>query len=168
MAVQSSFVSDYVMRQKLGGTNITLAILKQIPLIHPRELQDSPFKYLLFNNCMELIYTSYELQSFASDCGVDGNPFKWDEDRRFLIRCELDAIMFKLYGINREDVDYIMDTFPIVRKNDEKAFGEYRTKRVILEIFDDLFECEKSGVPYRTRLDPPAADPSMQHVELRY
>ncbi len=66
-------------------------------------------------------------------------------------------------GIERDDVAYIMDTFPIVRKNDEKAFGEYRTKRLILEIHDELGAAAKSGTPYKTRLNPPPADPRVTH-----
>ena len=31
-----------------------------------------------------------------------------------------------------------MDTFPIVRRKDEETFGEYRTKRVVLEIYDAM------------------------------
>jgi hypothetical protein len=31
-----------------------------------------------------------------------------------------------------------MDTFPIVRRRDEKRHGEYRTKRRILEHYDSL------------------------------
>ena len=49
-----------------------------------------------------------------------------------------DAAFFHHYGISRDDTDYILDTCPIVRKNDEKAHGEYRTKRVILEVYDAL------------------------------
>ena len=52
------------------------------------------------------------------------------------MRCELDALYFHLYGIERDDVDYIMETFPIVKRKDEAAHGEYRTKRVILEMFN--------------------------------
>jgi len=77
---------------------------------------------------------------------------------RFLLRCELDAAFFHLYGIERDDVDYIMDTFPIVQKNDEKAHGEYRTKRVILEIYDEMAEAMKTDKPYQTRLDPPPGE----------
>ena len=61
-----------------------------------------------------------------------------DEERRFLLRCELDAAFFHLYGLSHDDTDYVMDTFPIVRKNDEKVHGEYRTKRVILEVYDAM------------------------------
>lgn len=59
---------------------------------------------------------------------------------------------------------YIMDTFPIVRRKDEEKYdSDYRTKRVILEIYDAMQEAIRSGHPYRTRLDPPPADPSMAH-----
>jgi hypothetical protein len=90
-------------------------------------------------------------------------PFRWDEQRRFLLRCELDAAYFHLYGIARDDVDYIMETFPIVKRKDVAAHGEYRTKRVILEIYDAMQQAMDSGQPYQTRLDPPPADPSVAH-----
>jgi len=87
-----------------------------------------------------------------------------------LLRCELDAAFFHLYGIGHDDADCVLDTFPIVRKNDEKAHGEYRTKRVILEIYDAMAEVMKANgkwpvvashsplASYQTRLDPPPAD----------
>jgi hypothetical protein len=71
--------------------------------------------------------------------------------------------MFLLYGLDRDDVDYVMDTFPIVRRNDEKAHGEFRTKRLILERYDALVTAARTGAPYRTPLDPPPADPRCAH-----
>jgi hypothetical protein len=50
------------------------------------------------------------------------------EEQRFLLRCELDAACFHLYGIGRDDVDYIMETFLIVKRKDEQRYDEYRTK----------------------------------------
>ena len=35
-------------------------------------------------------------------------------------------------GIGSDDAAYILDTFPIVREQDEKAFGRYRTKELVL------------------------------------
>ena len=46
---------------------------------------------------------------------------------------------------------------------DEAAHGEYRTKRVILEIYDEMAWAMETGEPYRTRLDPPPADPRVGH-----
>ena len=64
----------------------------------------------------------------------------------------------------RDAVAYIMDTFPIVKRKDEAKYGgDYRTKRVILEIYDAIQESIRTGQPYQTRLDPPPADPSIAH-----
>jgi hypothetical protein len=46
---------------------------------------------------------------------------------------------------------------------DESKFGEYRTKRVILEIFDAMQRAIDTGEPYQTLLDPPPADPRVAH-----
>jgi hypothetical protein len=97
------------------------------------------------------------------DMGYDDAPFRWDEERRFLLRCELDAAYFHLYGIQCDDVDYIMETFPIVKRKDEKAHGHYRTKDKILEIYDAMAEAMKTGQAYQTLLDPPPANPSVAH-----
>ena len=118
---------------------------------------------LIHSHALELTYTAWDLEPFAKDCGYDGPPFGWDEERRFLLRCELDAAYFHLYGIERDDVDYIMETFPIIKRKDEKQYGEYRMKRVILEIYDEMKHAIESGVPYQTRLDPPPADPAVAH-----
>ena len=61
------------------------------------------------------------MAAFAPDLGDDGPPFRWDEERRFAMRAELDAAFFHLYGIERDDVDYIMETFPIVKRKDVAA-----------------------------------------------
>ncbi len=70
---------------------------------------------------------------------------------------------FHLYSIQRDDVDYIMDTFPIVKRKDEKAHGHYRTKDTILQIYDAMATAITSGQPYQTLLDPPPADPRVAH-----
>jgi hypothetical protein len=113
---------------------------------------------------LELTYTAWDLEPFARDVGFNGPPFRWDAERRFLLRCELDAAFFHLYGLNREDTAYIMDTFPIVKRKDEaKHSGIYRTKETSLQIYDALAESTRTGTPYQTRLNPPPADPSCCH-----
>lgn len=119
----------------------------------------------LLPRVLELTYTAWDLEAFARDVGYGGPPFQWDPERRFLLRCELGAAFFHLYGLSRDDTDYVMDTFAIVRKNDEKAHGEHRTKRVILEIYDAMAEAARAGRPYQTRVDPPPADPRVAHPD---
>jgi hypothetical protein len=70
--------------------------------------------------------------------GFPHPPFKWDQQRRVLLRAELDALYAHLYGLTREELDYILDTFPIVRRKDEAKYGEYRTKRMVLEQYEEL------------------------------
>jgi hypothetical protein len=139
--------------------------MKQLPFLPPsiyqsqaRWLRSETNRDWIVSRALELTYTAYDLLAFAADCGYDGEPFRWNEPRRFLLRSELDAAYFHLYGIGREDVDYILDTFPIVRRKDEARHGEFRTKRVILEIYDAMQQAITRGEPYQTRLDPPPAN----------
>jgi len=60
-------------------------------------------------------------------------------------------------------MDYIMETFPIVKRQDRQKYSEYRTKRVILECYDAMAKAIKSGRPYQTILYPPPADPRVAH-----
>jgi hypothetical protein len=152
----NSFALDYVARQKVGGTHLSYFILYQFPILFPQGDLKIPLEFFV-SRVLELTYTAHDLQGFAADCGYTGEPFCWDEARRFLLRCELDAAYFHLYGIRREDVAYILDTFPIVRRKDEAQHGEYHTQRVILEIYDAMQQAITTGQPYQTRLDPPPA-----------
>ena len=69
---------------------------------------------------------------------VDGKPapFRWDEERRAALRAELDAIYAHLYGLTKEELDYILETFPIVKRKDVEKYGSYRTKEMILSYYD--------------------------------
>ena len=69
---------------------------------------------------------------FACDLGHPGPPFIWDEEDRLHRRARLDALFLMLYGFGEDDVAYILDTFPIMRRQEEERFGCYRTKELIL------------------------------------
>jgi len=158
----NSFVLDYVARQKIGGVNMAHFIINQLPILIPSNYTPE-WLALIQHRVLELTYTAWDLRPFAQDMAYDGPPFRWDEERRFLLRCELDAAFFHLYGVDRDDMDYIMDTFPIVKRKDEERYGEYLTKRTILEIYDDMSRAMRTGQLYQTRLDPPPADPRVSH-----
>ncbi len=163
----SAYVFDYAARQKVGGVNLNFFLVSQFPVLSPTTYtQPCPWSGnsetlhdWILPRVLELTYTAWDLEPFAQDCGFNGSPFRWDEARRFLLRCELDAAFFHLYGIDRDDVAYIMDTFPIVKRRDEAAHGSYRTRDTILEIYGAMM----SGQPYQTRLDPPPADSRCCH-----
>ena len=167
----ASFILDYVARQKVGGANLNFFIINQFPVLPPSAYQQpclwSPARTLgdwITPRALELIYTAWDLEAFAQDCGYGGPPFRWNEERRFLLRCELDAAYFILYEIARDDVMYIMDTFRVWKEKEEKLFGNYRTKRVILEIYDEMMQAIENGQTYNTRLVPPPADPTQATI----
>jgi hypothetical protein len=169
-----SFILDYAARQKVGGTHLTYGYLKQLPILGPAAYEEkcswnpkTPVREWLLPRVLELTYTAWDLEAFGRDADWEGPPFRWDQERRFLLRCELDAAFFHLYGLSRDDADYVMDTFPIVRKNDEKAHGEYRSKRVILELYDAMSAAARAGKSYQSLLDPPPADPRVAHHDTR-
>jgi hypothetical protein len=77
-------------------------------------------------------------------------PFKWNDDRRSLIRAELDAWYARAYGLTRDELRYVLDpadvmgenypseTFRVLKNNEIKEFGEYRTRRLVLEAWDRM------------------------------
>lgn len=142
----SYFVLDYTARQKIGGANLNFYLIYQPPVLPPNAY-DAPCLWSqggetvatwVAPRVLELVYTAHDLAPFARDMGYDGPPFAWDPERRLQPRCELDAAFFHLYGIARDDVAYIMETFPIVRRKDEVRHGAYRTRDTILEIYDAM------------------------------
>ena len=105
IALLSSFACDFAARFKVGGTNLNFFIAEQLPVPAPAAVdqktpwspRDPTIGDWFLPRVLELTYTAWELQPFAHDCGYDGPPFRWDEERRFLLRCELDAACFHLY-----------------------------------------------------------------------
>lgn len=152
-ACLSSLVLDYVARQKVGGTNLNFYLAEQLPVLPPGTFDglapwDSQVTLVdwLLPRVLELYYTAADLSGFAHDLGYDGPPFVWDTDRRTTLRAELDAAFFHLYGVARADVEYVLETFPIVQRNDERLYGEFRTKRLVLEAYDGMTRAMGSGV----------------------
>ena len=134
---------------------------------------------------LELVYTTDDLTPLARDCGDDGMPFMWDDERRFEIRCELDAAFFHLYlpcepsgdwqraeketpeqlaaltkhfPTPRAAAAFILEQFPIVKQKDQQAHGSYRTKDRILEVYDALHTAQRTSEPYKSRLNPPPGE----------
>jgi hypothetical protein len=104
VASMNSFVFDFVTRQKQAGANLSFFVKRQLPIIPaPTYAEPVPWDSSLtlekwiFERVFELTYTAWDLEAFAQDCGWSGPPFRWDEERRFLLRCELDAAFFHLY-----------------------------------------------------------------------
>ena len=138
----NSMLFDFVARQKVQGQTLNLFIVEQFPVIaaadYDRPFGDKIARDLVRDHVLRLTYTAHDMAPFARDLGYEGPPFLWDEEERRHLRARLDALYFHLYGLNREDAGYVLDTFPIVRRQDEAAFGRYRTKEIILAYMNAL------------------------------
>jgi len=178
LANLNSFAFDYAVRlrlcrtkTKVSGSRLKHVTIGQLPIMPPTTYEQScpwasnqrAIKAWILPRVLELTYTAWDLEPFARDCGYDGPTFRWDEARRFLLRCELDAAFFLLYGLTYDDATAILNTFSVVRRKEKDCFGEYRTQRVILEIYKAMAEAQRTGQPYQTLLNPPPADPRVAH-----
>ncbi|ACB54349.1 hypothetical protein cce_5003 [Crocosphaera subtropica ATCC 51142] len=146
-AYLNSICFDFVVRQKMGGTSLNFFIVKQLPVIPPDWYTEEDIEFIS-SRVLELVYTAYDMKPFAEDMGYSGEPFIWDEDRRAILRAELDAKFAKLYGLTRDELRYILDpadvygedfpseTFRVLKNNEMRKYGEYRTQRLVLAAWD--------------------------------
>jgi hypothetical protein len=180
--VVASFVFDYCTRQKVGGTHITYGLLKQFPCLPPtRFLLPAPFDFQrtiaewIRPRVVELTNSANDMAAFACAVGVQSDPFRWDLDRRFELRCELDAALLILYfqpsasgnwaksegetereleGLRqhfltpRDAAAHLLEQFPQIRHREITASGGYRTKERIITVFDRMLAALASGAPF--------------------
>jgi hypothetical protein len=151
-AAWSSIIFDYVSKQKLSGIHLKYFVVKQLACPTPDNfaqpvawqpdfiLADWVRKYVL-----ELSYTSWRLKPYAVDLGDDGPPFRWDDERRALLRADLEGAFLHVYGLARDEAEHVLDSFAVVRKYDERDYGEYQTKRLVLEAYDRMATATANG-----------------------
>ncbi len=152
----NAVVFDYVARQKVPTTHLTLYVLEQLPVVPPERYEAARFgpktaAEIVREAVLELTYTAHDMAPFARDMGhVDEAgevlpPFRWEPDRRLMLRAKLDALYFHLYGVidlysrdagriaqGRDDISYIYSTFPIVERQERRAWGGYRSRDLCL------------------------------------
>jgi len=160
---------DYVARQKVGRLHLNFFIVKQLPVLPPSTFT-LPLLNLVVPSVLELCYTAQDLKPFYDDVIAEnpawdprtlserGKPFQWNPDRRAFLRAELDAYYARLYGLSRDELRYILDpkdvmgedypseTFRVLKDKEIRQFGEYRTRRLVLEAWDRLSDLEISQV----------------------
>lgn len=157
LADQCSLVHDFVARQKVGGTHLKYHVKKQLVHLPPDRYTTAAVDFIV-PRVLELTYTAHDLKHWADDLAAydprpaaeRGLPFAWNPERRAQLRAELDAYYASLYGLNRDELRYILDpadvmgadypseTFRVLKNNEIREFGEYRTQRLVLEAWDSL------------------------------
>ena len=158
----ASLAFDYVARQKVQGQHLNWFVLEQLPVIAPTAFdQPLPAAFtaamrqaglmnghhaqpsvadFVIPQVLALSYTAHDLAPFARDLGyVDAQggvlpPIAWDEEQRRTRLAALDALFFWLYGLDADAADHVLASFPIVREQDERAFGRFRTRDDVLRL----------------------------------
>jgi hypothetical protein len=87
---------------------------------------------------IELTYTSLSLKHFAQLCGYNGNPYKWDDERRMILKADLDALFFHLYGFEEKEIEHILDSFTILMRAESEKYGEFNSKRLTLSAWNSM------------------------------
>lgn len=160
-AMLSSIICDYAVRQKVGGINMSTFFVKQFPVLTPDQIP-SAMQWQIVKRVAELCYFNHDMDGWASELWEEmseeqrmelpqlGNQQPWIylPERRAVLQAELDAIFAHLYGLNTEDLVYILDpedvcgkgcineTFRVLKDNETRQYGEYRTKRLVLEAWN--------------------------------
>lgn len=109
-ALASTLAFDFSARQKFGGTHANFYLVKQLPMVAPTS----------------------EIVSKVSE--VVGNSGSINQSQKM----RLEAISLHLFGFDTSELDYVFDSFPILKKRDLAQFGEFKTKHRILDEFEKL------------------------------
>ena len=159
--MMSSLVFDYVSKQKIGGNHAAVGIMKQMPTIDPSQLTED-YKWQITKRCVELNYFNHDLDDYVDDLCEEltplqkqeipqlekHEPFVYDMERRSILQSELDAIFAHLFSITTNELRYILDpedicgkgcineTFRVLKENEIREYGEYRTKRLVIEAWE--------------------------------
>ena len=160
-AMLSSLVFDYITKQKIGGSHASISFVKQFPALTPDQIP-SAMQWQIVKRVAELCYFNHDMDGWASELWDEMNeeqraelpqlgtqqPWIYNPERRAVLQAELDAIFAHLYGLNTEDLRYILDpedvcgkgcineTFRVLKDNELRQYGEYRTKRLVLKAWD--------------------------------
>ena len=128
LANLNSFVFDYAARQKIGGVTLNFFIVEQFPLFSPDRYADrcpwdkrQTLEKWISDRVLKLSCTADDMRPLAEAAEFDPPVHKWNPAERAELMAELDAAFFLLYGIGRDDVEYILGTFTGLRAADEST-----------------------------------------------
>jgi hypothetical protein len=144
LAVANSHTSDFLVRRKVS-LKMSYTVLDSLPF--PRLHVDDPLVSRLAPLVLRLSCTGPEMLAYWNQMAMHGwvqplapdgqLPGLLDEDQRLAARAEIEVIVVRdLYGLGRAEAEYLLGTFPIVERREKARYGEYRTRRLVLEAFD--------------------------------
>lgn len=156
LANLNSLACDYVARQKVGSVHLNFFIVEQLPMLPPNSYGDrcpwskkETLEHWISERVLKLSCTAEDMIPLAKASNFKGSRGDgvhiWKESERAEIRAELDAAYFHLYGIAREDAEYMLSTFTntgLIPEDDRDSqqflWSSGSTGATVLEAFDRL------------------------------
>jgi hypothetical protein len=162
IAQLSSIPCDYVVRTKVGGTHLSNTYMAQIPVLPPGAFS-LEHRMFIVPRVLELVFVAESLRPFYDEVmeinphfdnrggSERGKTYSFDEERRAVLKAELDAYMAHAWGLSRDELSYILqpedvvgdgyptETFRGLREYEIKRYGEFKTRRLVLAAWDSFF-----------------------------
>jgi hypothetical protein len=149
LATANSIVFDFAVRQKVPAMNVNAFMVEQFPFLTPDQFAPADVAFLT-ERVVELVCASSDMRNFSLEYSKTGLLYEWAPDRRAMLRAELDARIAKLYRLTTDDLRYLLDptdimgddypseTFRVLKDNERRKFGEYRTARLVLDAWNRM------------------------------
>lgn len=145
LANLDSFALDYVARQKVGNVNLNFFIVEQLPIFPPDRYSErcpwnsrQTLERWISDRVLKLTCTAEDMLPLAEAAEFKGGVHNWNEDERAELMAELDAAYFRLYGLSRDEVKYVLSTFSRTRSPDGSEGKSSAVAGRILSAFDEL------------------------------
>ncbi len=146
LAVANSFTMDSLVRRKLSSPHMTYTVLDGLPF--PRPSLEDAWVRTVAPVVLRLVCTSPEMTPYWNAMVTHGLVPPTLEgatpvtaltapEERALARARLDAIVARhIFGLTRDELASLLGTFPVLQRRELRTFGEFQTKRLVLDAFD--------------------------------
>lgn len=126
LANLNSFVYDYVARQKVSNVHLNFFIVEQLPTLPPEQYEEkcpwakrTKLADWISERVLKLTCTAEDMLPLAKAAEFNGGDLKaykgrlnkWKMEERAQLMAELDAAYFILYGLSKDDAEYVLSTF---------------------------------------------------------
>ncbi len=149
----NTYVYDFCSRQKIGGVTLNFFIVEQLPTLPPDTYAKScpwsrkktTLETWISERVLKLTCTAEDMLPLADACDFKSGSFKkeyggrlnkWDEAERAQLLAELDAAYFHLYGLSRDDAEYILSTFKGIHERTPLLPDSASPAQHILNLYD--------------------------------
>ena len=139
-ATFNSVVFDYCARNAIGNVNLDFFHLEQLPIPTPEqwEVRHSVHQTVA-DYCIErvvaLTYTAHKYEEWARALIPSVTVQKWQSPEvRMRLKAEIDAQVARLYGVTKEELEYIFTQFPVWERYERRDYGAFRSRDLTLSL----------------------------------